>query len=181
MTREEALTAATQLLQAYPRDVAEGTLESYALNLADLEKTATLEAIRRLIRTSKWLPTIAEIFEAVAQTTLPRAVDAASAWSEAVGLMSAIGSYRTLGAAGSPYVNRTLRLCGRWDEICQEDATWLRKRFIEIYAGVVREARESMQVNGTFPAWLEGPTRPSITGQVQALLDGLSQSTTVPR
>ena len=179
MTREEALTVVTMLVEAYPaREVPKASLKAYAdASLLDVQSAA----VKRLIATSKWLPSIAEIREAVAHTKLPRVADAAVAWSEAVGLMSAIGSYRTLGAAGSPYVNRTLRLCGRWDEICQEDATWLRKRFVEIYAGVVREARESMQVNGTLPAWLEGPTRPSITGQVQALLDGLSQSTTVPR
>ena len=170
MTREESLVIASMLVEAYPRDVQEGTLEAYAMHFADLERGAAIAAVKRLVATSKWLPSIAEVRGEVAKASLPAAPSAGEAWTEAVRLMSRIGSYRTLGTAGSPYVNRTLRLCGRWADICQEDLTWLRKRFVELYAEVVAGAREAMVVHGAAPEWLEArPPLVALEGGRQAL------------
>lgn len=154
MTREEALTVATMLVEAYPREIQAGTLKAYALHLTDLDRTVAVAAIRRLVATSKWLPAISEIRQAVARQTLPVAPDAAVAWDAAVTLMRRYGSYGTLGAAGNPYVNRTLRLCGAWEDICHEDVTWLRKRFVEIYATVVQQAEVALQIGQDRPDWL---------------------------
>lgn len=179
MTREESLAVVTMLVEAYPqREVSSETMRAYAMHLADLPKAPTLAAVKRLIGTSKWLPSIAEIREAVAVATLPAVPDVALAWSEALALLGRIGVYGSLGNAGSPYVNRTLRLCGRWADICQEDTTWLRKRFAEIYAGVVSEVRTARQIGAASPGWLEEQKPAAIEAQVQALLDDLSVKVT---
>jgi hypothetical protein len=147
------------LVEAYPRDVHEGTLEAYALHLASLDRGEAVQAVMELVSTNKWLPTIAEVKQAVARRSLPASLPVATAWAQAVGLMSGIGSYGMLDNHGNPYVNRTLRLCGRWADICQEDATWLRKRFVEIYTGVVEDAERTLQIGQDAPDWLrlDGP------------------------
>jgi hypothetical protein len=154
--------------------MSEATIEVYAEDLRDCDREALAAAVVALRRTNKWLPTIAEIRQRLASDTLPLAVDASLAWHDATGLMSGIGSYGVLGGAGSPYVNRALRLCGRWEDICQEDATWLRKRFVEIYERLVEEAQRSMQVDGVAPAWLEHRGRPALPAPESAYQTGLS-------
>lgn len=164
MTREESLAMASMLVEAYPRDVHEGTLEAYALHLADLDREQVGRAIRQLVATKKWLPAISEVRQAVAKLTLPEAPATAVAWAQAVDLMARIGSYGTLDNHGSPYVNRALRLCGRWADICQEDMTWLRKRFVDIYDEGVQGAQEHQQITGKPPEWLEQDMRKALPG-----------------
>lgn len=168
MTEEEAVTIVTHLIVAYPRDVSKETVRAYCEHLASLPRDAALRAVDQLIATSKWLPTIAEIRECVALGSIPPVPSIDVAWSEAERLMRRIGVYRSLGTAGTPYVNRTLTLCGQWVDVCQEDGTWLRRRFAEIYERVVQGVRTDMQLYGTLPLWLvlEPP-------RVQALIEAL--------
>lgn len=162
MTREESLAVASMLIEAYPREVKSDTLKAYALHLADLDHAMAGAAVKHLVSTSKWLPTIAEVKQQVARQTLPKALPVAEAWGQAVGLMSTIGSYGLLDHAGNPYVNRTLRLCGRWADLCQEDATWLRKRFVEIYTAVVQDAEVTLQIGQHTPDWLQVEFSPEL-------------------
>jgi hypothetical protein len=164
VTREEALAIATMMIEAYPREVKPETLKAYALHLADLDRGAAGRAVKALVATSKWLPTIAEVRACVARASLPAAPSVGEAWAEAMGLMASIGSYGAPGSRGNPYVNRTLRLCGRWADVCQEDTAWLRKRFVDLYADVVTRAEEAVQVTGALPAWLEDQRRPALAG-----------------
>lgn len=170
MTREEVLTIVAGLAAAYPRGMSEETLMVYCEDLRDGDAETLAKAVTHLRRTAKFLPTIAEIRAEVAKLTLPHAKPVAEAWTEAVQLMAKIGTYGALGAAGSPYVNRALRLCGRWADICQEDVAWLRKRFVEIYANVVGGAVESVALEGRAPAWLEERRTPlALVGPAKVL------------
>jgi hypothetical protein len=172
MTHGECLAIVTGLVSAYPRELSEATLEVYCEDLRDLDPQALMAAVVHLRRTSKWLPAISEIRAEAGRTSLPHAPSVAEAWTEAMRLMARIGTYRALGTAGNPYVNRTLRLCGRWADICQEDTTWLRKRFAEIYADVVGGAEREVAARGTRPEWLEAP-KPELArvGNVRSLED----------
>jgi hypothetical protein len=170
MTREEAMAVAVMLVEAYPRDIREGTLEAYAMHLADLDRAQAVQAVHRLIATHQWLPAIAEVRAEVATLALPHAPRVEDAWAEAVRLMAKIGSYGALGSAGSPYVNQALRLCGRWADICHEDVHWLRRRFVEIYGSVVAGTRETLAIEGRVPLWLdEHRPRLALVGGTQAL------------
>jgi hypothetical protein len=101
VTREEALAIATMMIEAYPREVKPETLKAYALHLADLDRGAAGRAVKALVATSKWLPTIAEVRACVARASLPAAPSVGEAWAEAMGLMASIGSYGALGSRGT--------------------------------------------------------------------------------
>lgn len=173
MTDEEVVAVVTMLVEAYPRDVKKETFRAYVSHLAHLPRDLTLKVVQNLINTSKWLPSIAEIMQLIAREQLPDIPSIDVAWDEAVRLMSRIGSYGSLGDRGTPYVNRTLRLCGRWADVCQEDMTWLRKRFEEIYENITNEAVYTMQTEQRPPAWLPLPA-PSAPPQIASDLRRLA-------
>jgi hypothetical protein len=52
-----------------------------------------------------------------------------------------------------------------WADVCHEDVTWLRKRFVEVYSAVVQEAETTLQIGGPTPEWfaLERPLAPELT------------------
>jgi hypothetical protein len=166
VTREESLAVASMLVEAYPREVKAETLKAYAMHLADLERDAAVRAVKTLVATSKWLPTIAEVRAAVVAQDA-RFLSAPDAWDQVVQLMAKRGTYRPLPRGSGDPVRRALELCGRWEDVCQEDATWLRKRYVEIYDGLVLEARQGL-ASGDPPHWLALPetTRPALPAPI---------------
>jgi hypothetical protein len=162
MTQGETLAIVSQLVGAYSRDLTEATLEIYCQDLCDLAPDTLMRAVVQLRRTSKWLPTIAEIRAAVVDqaTDFP---SPAVAWDTVVARMRKLGTYRPPGRGSGDPVFRALELCGDWESCCQEDATWLRKRYVEIYEQLVTEARHGLAAEQP-PAWLVLPGgRPRLT------------------
>lgn len=68
MTEVDVLKLITILEGAYGKAMGEKTLDVYSVMLADLPYDAAQMAVVRLIATSKFLPTIAEIRRAAAET-----------------------------------------------------------------------------------------------------------------
>lgn len=60
---ESTLKSLEPLVYAYQKDVQEGTFEAYVTYLADVPPECIRAAVDELIKTSKWLPTVAEIRE----------------------------------------------------------------------------------------------------------------------
>lgn len=60
---ESVLKSLEPLVYAYQKDVKEGTFEAYVTYLADVPPEFIRAAVDELIKTSKWLPTVAEIRE----------------------------------------------------------------------------------------------------------------------
>lgn len=60
---ESVLKSLEPLVYAYQKDVKEGTFEAYVTYLADIPPEFIRAAVDELIKTSKWLPTVAEIRE----------------------------------------------------------------------------------------------------------------------
>ncbi len=76
MTAQEASVVVAMLMAAYPNArLPDGTVLAYESFLAELERDQTTRAVRVIIRTSKFMPTIAEIVTAYeAQITRHRRV-----------------------------------------------------------------------------------------------------------
>lgn len=60
---EDTLKSLAPLVYAYQKEVKEGTFEAYVTYLADIPPEYVRRAVDNLIRSSKWLPTVAEIRE----------------------------------------------------------------------------------------------------------------------
>jgi hypothetical protein len=162
MTHAEVLTIVARSPPPYPREMREETIAIYCEDLRECDPEALMAAVVQLRRTSKWLPTIAAIRAAVVDqaTDFP---SAAVAWDTVVARMRRLGTYRPPGRGSGDPVHRALELCGDWESCCQEDATWLRKRYVEIYEQLVTEARHGLAAEQP-PAWLALPGgRPRLT------------------
>jgi hypothetical protein len=94
MTELEAKKLLYVLESAYPRaEFAAGTAQLYAQMLGDLPYEVAKTAVMRLIATSKWLPTIAEIRQMCAETVNPL-LSAEDAWIEACKAARAFTPYQ---------------------------------------------------------------------------------------
>lgn len=84
MTEIEAAKLIKVLQEAYPRaEFTEGRIEVYTLMLSDLPYEAAQKAVLKLIATSPFLPTIAEIRKTAAEYMYERLPDVDDAYAEA--------------------------------------------------------------------------------------------------
>lgn len=84
MTEVEAAKLIKVLQEAYPRaEFTEGRIEIYTQLLADLPYAAAQKAVLKLIATSPFLPTVAEIRKATAEYMHGPLPDADEAYREA--------------------------------------------------------------------------------------------------
>lgn len=156
MTKSEAMAMVAMLAAAYPAaNMTEQTPDVYAEMLRDLDADAAMRAARRLISTSKWLPTIAEIRQAVAEDGAGGVNRAELAWSDVLKAISQFGIYRTP-EFDDPLVRVAVAAIG-WQSICNStNADTVRAQFRMAYKAAVARLGE--------------------VGSVDRLLEGTSQS-----
>lgn len=141
MKRSEAAELVMMLLGAYPHAKStSSTSQIYETMLADLDVARARAAVSRLIATSRFLPTIAEIREAAVESEHGPLRSGADAWLDVVAEIRRIGVY------GAPEFDDALtasivRRWG-WRALCDStnDAAD-RARFVETYDGLARQAR----------------------------------------
>jgi len=142
VTPAEAAKSVAVLAAAYPNArSSSATFQVYEEMLADLDFDLVKRAISRLVCTSKFLPTIAEIREASADLSLGPSRNAINAWGDVT------MAIRRVGYCGSPKFNDPLvadcvRIMG-WRNLCLGDSTEMadRARFAELYADMQRKQR----------------------------------------
>lgn len=132
MTKAEALRLVAMLRAAWPRqEVGQDTAEVYAGMLGDLPFEEAKAAVTRLVQTSRFFPTIAEIRERVAETRCD--LDPPEmAWGEVQNAIRSIGSYHQPLFA-NPAIQHAVNAIG-WKQIClDENLSATRARFIDAY------------------------------------------------
>lgn len=132
MTESEALKLVAVLAAAYPRQaMGQASIRAYASMLGDLDYPETDAAVRRIICSSKWLPSIAEVRAEVAEAACGLE-PGEMAWGE---VQRAIGRW---GAARTPEWS-TPELAAAvgdigWRNICHDtNVASTRARLIEAY------------------------------------------------
>lgn len=126
-----ALAKALMMMRdAYPRQpFGDGAVRVYAEQLADLDGQDVLDAVERLLRTLRWMPTIAEIREEVAEGTDPLPT-VEEAWDQA-----------QAGRTRSSVVRESVEAVGGFWSIAHGDnQTTIRAQFRADYTA--RRARE---------------------------------------
>ncbi|HET7545167.1 MAG TPA: replicative helicase loader/inhibitor [Polyangiaceae bacterium] len=144
MTPAEAAKSVAVLAAAYPNARwATATIQVYEEMLGDLDFALVKRAISRLVCTSKFLPTIAEIREASADFALGAGRNAIDAWGDVTMAIRRIGSY---GAPTfkDPLVGECVRIMG-WRYLCLSESSEVadRARFAELYTDMQRKQRLS--------------------------------------
>ena len=143
MTPAEAAKAVLMLQAAYPgARMTAMTGELYESMLADLEFDVVRGAIARLICTSKFLPTIAEVRDAAAEITLGPIRSAVAAWGDVTMAVRRVGHYGCP-KFEDPLVAECVRALG-WRSLCLGDSGEAadRARFCELYSDLQRKQRQ---------------------------------------
>lgn len=152
MGQLETLKALSALQLAYPKDFSEQQLDFYVNMLNDIPPDILFAAVRKLINTSSFLPTIAEL-RAEANTVAKMAagketMNADEAWGKVQKAIASVGMYE-VPDFDDEILAETVKNLG-WKEICQtpiEDTAILRAQFRKAFeqASTRRaEKRETM-------------------------------------
>lgn len=177
MTEDQVLEIVARIKDAYPRQVVGlGTLAVYSQMLGDLPYAAANNAVRDLLASSRFFPTIAEIRERVVALRLD-APAPEQAWGEVVTAFGYPGRTRTP-KWPHPLIGKAVDCLG-WQEMCDSDNhESTRARFIEAYASISRRQMHEAQVEGVLPPFEERkrlacePGEPTFMAKLLNLGDG---------
>jgi hypothetical protein len=138
----EAAEIVMLLLGAYPNaKTSASTSQVYETMLGDLDAGPARAAVIRLIASSKWMPTVAEIRGAAADIEHGPVRSGADAWLDVVSEIRRVGNY-SAPTFTDGLVESLVRRWG-WNALClSSNEASDRARFIEAYDGLARQARE---------------------------------------
>lgn len=162
MTKIEASQLVAVLFASYPSAHLErNNVDAYVTGIIDLSANDANAAVTRLRRTSKFLPSIAEIREACTAQTHGAVRSGESAWGE---LMQAkrrhgydygpIDVQRRLRDPifGDPLIKQCLTLWGGWNALAlADDDAADRARFIALFAGLAGQERQDLTAGKALP------------------------------
>lgn len=159
MKPSEVSEIVLMLIAAYPAaKTSEATHKLYERMLLDLDHATTDQAVTRLIATSKWPPTIAEIREASMALKLGPCRTGGEAWSDALAEAARTSRYGKPRFA-DPLVAQAVRMWCSWRDFCAspEDDPGGRARFIELYDQLAARARADVVSGIALPAAKSAP------------------------
>jgi hypothetical protein len=134
VTTREAKALVALLKAAFPRQALEqATLEVYAKYLADLDAAIGRIAVERLIATSRFFPTIAEIREQVATMQCDDMPEPELAWQEVCDELRRVGHSKAP-EFSCQEIHDAVRAVGGWMYLCLAPTNASdRSRFIDAY------------------------------------------------
>lgn len=155
MTQADVAELVATLSMAFPRPVMqEGTMRIYERMLLDLDRERAHQACARLIVSSKWLPTIAEIRSAATELEFGAVRAGAEAWGDVNEAVRRVGRYGVPKFA-DPVVAVCVRSFG-WLALCDStNDTADRARFIELYDQLAARDRRDAVAGPSLalPSW----------------------------
>lgn len=161
-TQFEIVRVLTPYLLVFPNcKLNEAGLMVYARSLSEFQADEIDAAMLKLMRTSKFFPTIAEIFDTVEKIrAIMTGTDndgAGAAWHEAMELVRHVGPYRPW-TFSSPAVERAVKHFGKM-ELCEletDAVNTARAQFMRIYNEEAARAKERADVKAALNALPRG-------------------------
>jgi hypothetical protein len=151
----------------------EATADLYELMLADLDIGLASAALQRLIYTSKFLPSVAEIRAAAADVALGPQRSGLDAWGDVLKAIRFVGSYG-VPTFEDPLVGRCVTTLG-WRSLCLSDTPEGvdRARFAELYERLQSEerVRDVSEPGRLLPGGRAEPAQ--LPAQVRELTEGV--------
>ena len=137
MDKEKFLKIITYMGVVYNKEFTEEQVEIWYSFLKDYSVEELNNAVKYLINTEKFLPTIAHIKEVIAKSKLSEMPEAEEEWAKVINAVHVYGSYKEEEALNSlnEYTKQIVKLIGYY-RICtstQEEQTWNKKEFIAEY------------------------------------------------
>lgn len=155
MTKPEAAKLVSVIIASCPgqasrldRERVAAMIDTYALLLEDIEYEHASAALRVLLQTRTWMPSVADIRATVLELNRGPVKPGGEAWGSVLAAMHAQGAYRTPGTDFvfyDPVTARCVQALG-WQELClSENTTADRARFIELYDQLSSQAQRELQ------------------------------------
>lgn len=147
----------------------------YTAGLLDLDFDRVRAAVDRLVKGSRFMPTIAEIREAAVDVVRGPRAPGGEAWGRCLAMVRRYGSHRHPGvdfAVDDPALLATIRSLG-WSDLCQSNNPHAdRARFIELYDQLAKGDRKEAAIGPTASplALAQRTTEPRA---MRELVDGL--------
>lgn len=166
MKKSEAAELVMMLLAAYPQARAtDQTAQVYEQMLADLDAATARRAVHRLLASSKFMPSIAEIREAcAAQTHGPRR-SGEEAYAELTDAVRRHGRDYGQGMPKfrDPLIAKCLGVWGSWNDFCASpsDDPGGRARFVQLYDELASRRRQDQVAGAPLPAPRQGKPAPA--------------------
>lgn len=156
MKKSEVAELVMMLLAAYPNArTTASTSQVYEAMLADLDAGRARAAVQRLIASSRFMPTVAEIRTAAAELEHGALRSGAEAW------LDVLDQVRREGYCGTPRfadpVTAGIVTRWGWRTLCFGDAVTDRARFIEAYDAQARRERDGVVTAGALPEARQQP------------------------
>lgn len=145
MTRADAAEIVAMLTAAFPdARWSDATCQLYEQAILDLDVQVARAATLRLIATSRFRPTVAELRDAAADVAVGERRRGADAWGDVVQAIRRFGSYRTP-VFDDPITARVVEALG-WRNLCLSESPEAsdRARFIELYEAFSESARREL-------------------------------------
>lgn len=147
MTDLQAKKLVAALAAAFPTNkLTDDSMAVYARLLIDLDYDAANASAARLIATSKFPPTVAEIREATLAMQHGEVRAGGEAWGDVLRAISRYGRYRTPGREfqfADPVVGECVAAL-KWRELCDSESQEAdRARFIQLYDRLAAQRRRT--------------------------------------
>ena len=151
MSKEDFLEGITLLGVAYDKEFTKEQIEVWYSMLGGYTKEQLRDAIKELIKTETYLPTIAHITNQIAKKETNYLPTAEDEWEEVLRVIRRYGTYRQELALSElkPYTAYITNHIG-YQIICMStDNTWNRKEFIAEYNQLKEREKELIQLGNT--------------------------------
>jgi hypothetical protein len=170
MKKSEAAELVMMLIAAFPQaKTTDRTSQVYETMLVDIDAAAARAAVHRLIATSRWMPTVAEIRAICAAQTHGAARSGEEAYAEVLAAVRVHGRDYGQGAPKfrDPIIARCIGVWGAWNDLCSSpsDDPGGRARFVELYDDLATRGRQDLAAGQSLPShasvgpafWLDAP------------------------
>lgn len=142
MTKVQVAEIVGLLIRAFPNFAGStDTSKVYERMLEDLDHQVALTAVKRVLSTARFMPTIAEIRAAAAEVLHGPKPGGVQAWGAVVEAIQRVGSYRPAPIFRDVLIGECVRALG-WKNLCLGDNDAAdRARFIQMYDDLAAKRR----------------------------------------
>lgn len=140
MSRSGAIKAVALIAAVWTNPITDATVELYVEHLSDLPDEPLANAVRLLARTTKWLPSIAELREQTLRLASPGSFPPTpeQAWNEVLAV--AVGPRDNEPVYSHALIKQAVRQLGGLYRVREAtDANGIRRRFLETYNPIFKE------------------------------------------
>ena len=151
MTREEFVKAMSFLGIAYNKEFEQKQVEVWFTFFHDARYEDFVQAVKRIVVRSRFLPSIADIKHEITLISNPvLQLNANDEWEKVLRSVRLYGSYRVKEGMNSlePLTQKVVRMLGGFNAICQStDGDWLRKNFVSLFNEALETNLETLSLS----------------------------------